>query len=96
MTEQKYVLIETTSTFRIRYLFKAESVDKAKDLIDLITSGQVEIKEFSQEHLGEEITNTIPMSEECAIAKYREDNAHCNFEFNPWSDELILKNMVNE
>ena len=93
MSEQKYVIVETTSTFRIKYLFKVESLDTAQDTI---ISGGEDVKEFSQEWLGEKVVSTTHLTEEEAIAQYRKENTYVNFEFSPWSDEFILKNTVNE
>lgn len=93
MSEQKYVIVETTSTFRMKYLFKVESLDTAQDTI--AAAGE-DLKEFSQEWLGEKVVSTTHLTEEEAIAQYRKENPHVNFESNPWSDEFILKNTVNK
>jgi hypothetical protein len=85
MTKQKteeteWVLVETISQFRERYMVE---VPKGKELwaLDTVTLNQAQ--EFSQEHLGEVIVSHRVVSFDEALELCDKDNHYCS----EWSDD---------
>ena len=97
----KYVMVDTISQFRMRYV--VEVPDDVENPIgrypctpESYASDSVvceDVREFSQEHLGETIVSTREVSLEEAIAQWRKDNGDV---FDAWSDELVVKNSITE
>ena len=81
--EQKseWVLVECVSTFRQRYMVE---VPVGQELWALDTVTMNEAKEFSQEHLGEQIVSHRVVTETEALALCRKDNVYAK-----WDDEKI-------
>jgi len=79
--ETQWVLVETVSTFRERYMVEVPvgidryGKDKADWALDTVTLE--EAKEFSQEHLGETIVSHRVVTKEEALALCDKDNAYC-------------------
>jgi len=90
--ETQWVLVETISTFRERYMVEVPvGVDRyGKDKADwaLDTVIMEEAKEFSQEHLGETIMSHRVVTKEEALALCDKDNDYARV----WNDELKMKN----
>jgi len=90
---KKYILVDAISSFRIRYAVSvpADFDDvKAKEWAgDSVTCEDVE--EFSQEHIGEQISSMRILSEEELLAQFDEDNDYLR----PWSNELKLQNVYD-
>jgi len=81
MTQEKeWVLVECVSTFRQRYMVQ---VPKGKKEWAMDTVVMHEAKEFSQEHLGEQIVSHRIVSEEDALKMCDEDNDYAR----AWNDE---------
>jgi len=78
--EKEWVLVECVSTFRERYMVQ---VPKGKKEWAMDTVVMNEAKEFSQEHLGEQIVSHRVVSEEDALKMCDEDNEYAR----TWSDE---------
>ena len=78
--EKEWVLVECVSTFRERYMVQ---VPKGKKEWAMDTVVMHEAKEFSQEHLGEQIVSHRVVSEEDALKMCDEDNDYARV----WSDE---------
>jgi adenosyl cobinamide kinase/adenosyl cobinamide phosphate guanylyltransferase len=78
--EKEWVLVECVSTFRERYMVQ---VPKGKKEWAMDTVVMHEAKEFSQEHLGEQIVSHRVVSEEDALKMCDEDNEYAR----SWSDE---------
>jgi len=99
----KYVMVDTVSQFRMRYVVEVPDDVENPSEDDLIpctpeqyASDSVvceDTREFSQEHIGETIVSTREVSLEEAIAQWRKDNGGA---FDSWSDELIVKNSITE
>jgi len=89
--ETQWVLVETVSTFRERYMVEVPvGVDRyGKDKVDwaLDTVTLEEAKEFSQEHLGETIVSHRVVTKEEALALCDKDNDYARV----WNDELKVK-----
>lgn len=82
--EDEYVLVETVSMFRIRYVVPTP---KCHDEWALDTVVMNEAKEFSQKHLDETIVSHRRMTKEEALRLCDEDNEYAK----EWSDEKKLK-----
>jgi len=78
--EKEWVLVECVSTFRQRYMVQ---VPKGKKEWAMDTVVMHEAKEFSQEHLGEQIVSHRVVSEEDALKMCDKDNDYAR----TWSDE---------
>ena len=89
--ETQWVLVETVSTFRERYMVEVPvgvdryGKDKADWALDTVTLE--EAKEFSQEHLGETIVSHRVVTKEEAFAMCDKDNDYCK----KWNDEMKMK-----
>jgi hypothetical protein len=85
--ETQWVLVETISTFRERYMVEVPigtdryGKDKADWALDTVTLE--EAKEFSQEHLGETIVSHRVVSKEEALRLCDKDNDYAQ----AWNDE---------
>jgi hypothetical protein len=87
MNKTQWVLVETISTFRERYMIEVPVGidDYGKDKIDwaLDTVTMQEAKEFSQEHIGELIVSHRVVTKEQALALCDTDNDYTK----SWADE---------
>ena len=70
-TETEWVLVETVSAFRQRYVVEVPK-GKSEYALDSVTTEDV--KEFSQKHLGETIVSHRVISEKDALDLFDEDN----------------------
>lgn len=82
----KYVLVDAFSSYRMRYAVGVPDDlpdDKAKEwAMDSVTCEEVE--EFSQFHIGEQISSTRIMDEKEYIRQYNEDNDYLT----SWNDDM--------
>ena len=89
--ETQWVLVETVSTFRERYMVEVpvgtDRYGKDKSLWALDTVTLNEAKEFSQEHLGETIVSHRVVTEEDALKLCDVDNDYAKV----WNDQLKKK-----
>ncbi|NBQ97609.1 MAG: hypothetical protein EBU12_05190 [Microbacteriaceae bacterium] len=88
-TELKYVLVETISMFRQRYVVLANSEEHARDEVTMMDH---EFKEFSQLHLDEIISSTRVLTEDQVIELCDRDNDYLK----NWTREKKLVNLVNK
>lgn len=84
---KKYYLVEAVSTFRMRYVVEQPNAEYAMDTVVC-----QEAKEFSQEHLGEQIVSAREVTEEDILALCDVDNHYCK----SWTAEQKLKTFVTE
>lgn len=88
--ETELVMVETVSIFRIRYVVEVPK-GKKEYAADSVISGRdtdnVEIVEFSQEHIDENILSTRVIDEAEYIRMFDEDSAYLK----SWTDEQKLK-----
>ena len=98
----KYVMVDAISQFRMRYVVEvpddveSPSEGKYPCTPESYASDSVvceDVREFSQEHIGETIVSTREVSLKEAIAQWRKDNGDA---FDVWSDELVVKNSITE
>jgi hypothetical protein len=101
----KYVMVDTVSMFRMRYVIEVpDDIEEEmyfKDgtrtfpctpeewAMDTVTCQ--EAREFTQKHLEEVITSTREVTLEEAIAQYRKEEPTIG---EAWNDELIIKNTI--
>jgi hypothetical protein len=83
--ETEWVLVECISTFRQRYMVE---VPNGKTLWALDTVTMEEAKEFSQEHLGEQIVSHRVVTYDEALALSDKDNDYTV----SWDNDLKVKN----
>ena len=83
--ETEWVLVERISTFRQRYMVE---VPKGKTLWALDTVTMEEAKEFSQEHIGEQIISHRTVSKKEALELCDTDNNYGS----EWDKETKMKN----
>jgi hypothetical protein len=69
--EKRWVLVECVSQFRMRYMVEAPA-DHPEYALDSVVMN--EVKEFSQEHIGETIVSHRAMTEEEALQLCDQDN----------------------
>jgi hypothetical protein len=78
--ETQWVLVEAISTFRERYMVEVP-VGKSKWALDTVT--MQEAKEFSQQHIGEQIISHRVVTKKEALKICDIDNDYCK----SWNDE---------
>ena len=89
--EKQWVLVEAVNTFRTRYMVEVPvgiddyGNDKVKWALD--TVAMEEAKEFSQEHLGEQIVSHRVVTKKEALALCDVDNDYTN----SWDKETKMK-----
>ena len=90
--ETQWVLVECVSTFRQRYMVEVpvgtDDQGKDKSLWALDTVTMEEAKEFSQEHIGEQIISHRVVTYNEALALSDKDNAYAV----SWNNDNKVKN----
>jgi hypothetical protein len=80
--ETQWVLVDTVSTFRVRYMVEVpagiDNYGRNKKDWALDTVTMEEAKEFSQEHVGEQVISHRVVTREEAMQLCDEDNKYCN------------------
>lgn len=97
MSTEEYVVVTTIQTFRHRYaipMSKLQELNPAKPVdskwaLDSVTCN--EVREFSQLHLGETISDHVVLREEEMLALFDQDNDYLK----AWSKEQKLKYVNN-
>lgn len=92
-----YVIITTLSHFKLKYAIPQKDFDALgfnepidpEKLIALVSSGRV--REFSQAHLGEVLSDVSVYTEEDALTIFDIDNAYLS----EWSKEQKLKYLAS-
>lgn len=85
----EWVLVETVSMFRMRYMVQVPDGKKDYALDTVVCN---EAKEFSQEHLDEIIVSHRVVSEEEAIEIFDFDNTYLS----SWDKETKIRNAFTE
>lgn len=84
---KKYFLVEAVSMFRMRYVVEQPNAEYAMDTVVC-----QEAKEFSQEHIGEQITSSREVTEDEIIQLCDVDNHYVK----SWTREQKLKTFVTD
>jgi hypothetical protein len=90
---KKLVLVDTISQHRIRFVVEVEDdIDHALDEI-VCEEGNLDFKEFSQEHLGQVIVSHREISREEYLVIFDKDNDYLT----QWTEEQKFKfvNKIN-
>jgi hypothetical protein len=87
--KKQLVLVECISMFRQRYVIEVPA-GKSEWALDTVV--MQEAKEFSQEHIGENIVSHRVMSEEEVLALCDVDNDYAK----RWSDDYKIKTFVTK
>lgn len=66
-------MVETISTFRLRYVVDAHEASHAMDEVSM---NEVNLKEFSQMHIDETITSVREINREEYLRMFDEDNSY--------------------
>jgi len=82
--ETEWVLVDTVSQFRQRYVVE---VPKGKSEYALDSVTMEDVKEFSQKHLGETIVSHRVISEKDALDLFDEDNDYLK----DWGDDKKME-----
>ena len=83
--ETQWVLVETVSQFRMRYMVEVP-VGKAEWALDTVT--MEEAKEFSQHHMGESIISHRVVTQEEALDLFDRDNDYLA----SWDESVKIRN----
>lgn len=97
MSEEKYVVVTAIQSFRERYVIPLSELQKENEdspvdpnwAMDMVTMH--EVKEFSQEDIGEQITDTFVMGEDEVLQLFDTDNKYLS----DWSKEQKLEWIQN-
>jgi hypothetical protein len=73
--KSEWVLVDTVSSFRVRYMVEVPK-GKAEYALDTVTLN--EAKEFSQEHIGENIVSYRVVDKNEALSICDVDNDYCS------------------
>lgn len=84
MTDKVWVMVDTVSQFRMRYMVQVPA-DHPEYALDTVTCN--EAKEFSQEWIGETIVSHRVLTMEEALAQCDIDNDYCK----AWPTEQKVK-----
>ena len=89
MEQTKFTLVECVSTFRMRYVVEVPvgTDDWAADTVVMN-----EAKEFSQEHIGEQIVSQRDLTREEVIKLCDIDNDYCK----SWTEEQKINTFVTQ
>jgi hypothetical protein len=86
--DTEFVLVETVSMFRMRYMIEVPK-GKSHYALDDVVGG--ELKEFSQKHLDEIIVSHRKVKQKKIVEMIDNDNEYCK----SWSPEKKLESFVN-
>ena len=89
MEQTKFTLVECVSTFRMRYVVEVPvgTDDWAADTVVMN-----EAKEFSQEHIGEQIVSQRDLTREEVLELCDVDNNYCK----AWTEEQKINTFVTQ
>jgi hypothetical protein len=88
--DTEFVLVETVSMFRMRYMIEVPK-GNPKYALDDVVMNEGELKEFSQEHLDEIIVSHRKVKRKKIVEMVDNDNDYCK----SWSPEKKLEVFVN-
>lgn len=88
--DTEFVLVETVSMFRMRYVIEVPK-GKSEYALDDVVMKEAELKEFSQEHLDEIIVSHRTIKPKKIVKMIDNDNEYCK----SWSPEKKLQTFVN-
>ena len=87
--KDQYVVVTAISTFRHRYVVPLDELLSPEWALDYVTCKEVE--EFSQYHMGEQISDYEVLNEEDLLKLFDKDNAYLA----DWSREQKINHIRN-
>jgi hypothetical protein len=94
MKNKDYVVVTAISSYRMRYVMHRDDLQKqgSHNPVDAIewandTVNMNECEEFSQEHMGEYIVDTVEMNEEDMLELFDKDNDYLS----DWSKDQKIE-----
>ena len=103
MNNKDYVVVTAISSFRVRYVMHRDDLQKLNpDLpVDSVewandTVSADECEEFSQEHMGEYIVDTVEMNEDDMLDLFDKDNEYLSTWTKEQKIELVRKAIVKK
>jgi hypothetical protein len=94
MKNKDYVVVTAISSYRMRYVMHRDDLQKLNPSVpvDVIewandTVNMNECEEFSQEHMGEYIVDTVEMNEEDMLELFDKDNDYLS----DWSKDQKIE-----
>jgi len=103
MNDKDYVVVTCVSSYRMRYVMHKDDLQKLNTekpvnpiewANDIVTLDQCE--EFSQEHMGEYILDTVEMAEDDVIELFDKDNDYLSSWTKEQKIESIRKSLDDE
>ena len=101
MSDERYVVVTCVSTFRQRYCVPMSELQKLNTEVPLDTEKartwamdevtMENVKEFSQQHLGEQIIDTMILDEERMLNLFDRDNDYLK----DWTKDQKIKHVHN-
>ena len=88
--DTEFVLVETVSMFRMRYVIEVPK-GKSEYALDDVVMRDAELKEFSQKHLDEIIVSHRTIKPKKILELIDNDNEYCK----SWSPDKKLQSFVN-
>jgi len=103
MKNKDYVVVTAISSFRMRYVIHRDDLQKKNPLdpINAIEWANDTVcmdgcEEFSQEHMGEYIVDTVEMSEDDMLELFDKDNDYLREWTKDQKLELVRKSLISE
>ena len=103
MNNKDYVVVTAISSFRVRYVMHRDDLQKLNpDLpVDSVewandTVSSEECEEFSQEHMGEYIVDTVEMNEDDMLDLFDKDNEYLSKWTKDQKIEAVRKGIVKK
>ena len=91
----KYYVVTAISQFRMRYVVPVENIKDENGNVHkewaMDSVAMQEIKEFSQEHLGEVILDVVEENEEQVLTRFDEENTYLK----QWDKDVKIKYIKN-
>jgi hypothetical protein len=87
----KLVLVETVSSFRMRYVVEIPE-DASEEIAHDFALNSEDVKEFSQKHVGEEVTGSYTIDDMHLLRVFDRDNSYLS----SWNDAAKLESVVNK
>ena len=103
MKNKDYVVVTAISSYRMRYVMhrddlQKQNTEKPVDAIEWAkdTVSMNECEEFSQEYMGEYITDTVEMNEEDMLELFDKDNHYLSEWTKDQKLEWVRNNIVSK
>lgn len=88
----KYVMVHAVSIFNMKYCLEVPDDVPSENLFDHVEKQVLDenVKEFSQQHMGESVANYEIVTPQEICEQFRADQSY----FSEWSNEQIMKSVT--